>query len=71
MATKVEKSKSPLKWILIACGGCLVLFICMLSSLGLLCVTSDTFQESFRESYCEGLEREGIEASEDPFGICD
>lgn len=71
MASKEKKSKSTIKWIIIACAGCFIMLLCMLSGLGLLCITSDTFQESFKESYCEGLEREGINADEDPFGICD
>ncbi len=70
MATSDKKSKNSIKWIVIACAGCFILFVCMISGLGLLCITSDSFQESFKESYCRGLEEEGIDSSEDPFGIC-
>jgi len=65
-----KKKKGPLFWLAAGCCGCLVILACIAGGIAVLCLTSDSFKESFEESYCENLEKEGIDPSEDPFGIC-
>ena len=69
-STPAKKHKSPIFWVLITCGGCLALLLCITSVITLLCLTSDTFKESFTESYCDQLKEKGMSLSEDPLGIC-
>lgn len=69
-APQVQKKGGAMKWILLTCGGCLLLLCCMSSITGLLCATSEDFKQGFEEGYCQGLEDEGLDPSEDPFGIC-
>lgn len=69
-ASTPKKGKSPLVWIAITGCGCFILLGCVLGGIGFMCVTSDEFKESFKESYCESLEEQGIDPEDDPFGIC-
>ena len=68
---EVKKGKSPLVWIGLACGGCLLLSCCVMSIIGILCVSSEDFKDSFTESYCDSLEEQNLDPSEDPLQLCE
>jgi hypothetical protein len=70
-AATTKKGKNPLVWIALIGCGCLVLIGCLLAGIGVMCATSDEFKTEFKRSYCEQLEEQGMDPSEDPFGICD
>lgn len=68
--TKEKKKKGPVFWLAAGCCGCIAIIGCILGGVAILCLTSDSFKDSFTESYCQSLEDEGIDPSEDPLKLC-
>ena len=66
-----EKKGGAMKWVLLLLGGCFLLTCCISSVIGILCVSSADFKDGFTEGYCDELQNEGIDPSEDPFGLCE
>ncbi|MDD3647407.1 MAG: hypothetical protein PHS44_02800 [Candidatus Dojkabacteria bacterium] len=74
--TEPRKKKSP--WLWIAGIGCVCLLVlgCICSACAVLSMTSESFATSWKDEmkkqgYCDELEKQNIDPSEDPFGICD
>lgn len=61
-----KKGTSPIIWILLAGCGCFMLLCCAVTAFGAYIYQTD----EFRDSYCEGLEEQDFDLSEDPLGIC-
>lgn len=65
-----KKHRSPLVWIALTCVGCMLILCCIVSVIGVLCVSNADFQDKFKTEYCKDLKDQGIKPSDDPFGIC-
>lgn len=71
MATEEKKGRGTWFWLLLSCSGCALVLCCIVSTISIMCVTSEKFKENITEGYCEGLTEQGISQSEDPFQLCD
>lgn len=68
--TKTKKGKGPLFWIGAVCCGCLLLFGCLCSVVGLLTATNKEFKDNFKKGYCDEWIKQGRQTSADPFKLC-
>ncbi len=66
-APQPKKKGNSLLWIILLGGcGCFLLVTCACVGFFALIFTS----EEFKTSYCDSLEEQGMDLSEDPLGIC-